>query len=496
MRTKAVIYVRVSSKEQEREGYSIPAQKKLLNDYARDNNFEVVRVFEESETAKQAGRKQFRRMLDFIEDNPECKDILVEKVDRMYRNFHDSVALQIDSRHLRIHFVKQNKILSKDSKSHEKLHHDIDLALSNYYTNNLSEEVIKGSDEKAEQGGWPGPAPIGYKNRLEDKTIIIHPEEGSLVQQAFEMAKSGQYSLRSLAKELYRRGLRSKRSRKELAKSSMSRMLSNPFYYGYFLRKGKMYKAAHEPLISKKLFDEVQEVMGFVVKPRSTKRQFTYRGTLTCDSCGCMITAEKKKGRYIYYHCTNGKGICDNVVWLREEKVEETIKCALSKIRLTKDIVEWTKENLLDASKHEQFYRENQVAVLTGQYQNLDKKISLAYDHMLEGKIDSDMWEAKTAIWKKEKEEIQQSLDTIELENSNFMKEGIRLMEVASRAHELFDAMTPDEKREIAQLVLSNPRVVNGSIEYDYKKPFGMFVNVTDLNDWRGGRDSNPRPPA
>jgi len=322
---KAVIYVRVSSKEQEREGFSIPAQKKLLFDYVKKMGFQVVKIFEETETAKQAGRKQFRRMLDFLEDNPDCKDVLVEKVDRMYRNFHDSVALQMDARHLRLHFVKQGKILSKDSKSHEKLHHDIDLAVATYHVNNLSEEVIKGSDEKAAQGGWPGPAPLGYKNRLEDRTIIIHPEEGVLIRKAFEISSTGQYSLQRLSDELYRLGLRSKRARARLSKSAISRILNSPFYYGYFWRKKKLYKAAHEPLISKQLYDLVQEKMGSVKKPGATKLQLTYRGSLTCSHCGCAITGERKKGRYVYYHCTNGKRICDNITYVREEDIDESI---------------------------------------------------------------------------------------------------------------------------------------------------------------------------
>ncbi|MGZ3749072.1 MAG: recombinase family protein, partial [Pseudobdellovibrionaceae bacterium] len=76
---KAVIYVRVSSKEQEREGFSIPAQKKYLNEYAIENDIKVVRIFEESESAKIAGRTQFKQMLQFLKSNLDVKHILVEK---------------------------------------------------------------------------------------------------------------------------------------------------------------------------------------------------------------------------------------------------------------------------------------------------------------------------------------------------------------------------------------------------------------------------------
>lgn len=489
------MYVRVSSKDQEREGYSIPAQKKLIFDYAKKNNFEIVKIFEEAETAKHAGRKQFRRMLDFLEDDPSCKDVLAEKVDRMFRNFDDLTAVGL-STGLRIHYVKQGKILSKDSKSQDKFHHHIDLALANFTVNNLSEEVIKGSDEKASQGGWPGPAPLGYKNRLEDRTIIIHPEEGPLVRKAFEMASTGQYSLELLAKQLFKMGLRSKRAKKQLSKSRISALLNNPFYYGYFWRKKKLYKAAHEPVISKQLYDIVQEKMGYVKKPAATKLLLTYRGTMTCSHCGCAITGEIKKKQYIYYKCTNGKRICNNVTYLREEIIEDSVRLALQQIKIPMNVVDWTRQALLSASKLEQENREAQVSLLTRRYQELERKAFQSYDHLLEGRIDQTIWELKNNEWKHERLEIQQQLDTIELDNDAFMKDGIRLMELASKAHELFPHMIPDEKREIMNLVLSNPRIEDGSLRYDYKKPFSMFVGVTDLVNWRSGRDSNSRPPA
>ncbi len=63
---KSIIYVRVSSKEQKQEGYSIPAQRKLLADYAKANDFEVVKEFEDDETAESAGRTGFSRMIEYI----------------------------------------------------------------------------------------------------------------------------------------------------------------------------------------------------------------------------------------------------------------------------------------------------------------------------------------------------------------------------------------------------------------------------------------------
>ena len=110
-KTFAVISVRVSSKEQE-QGYSIPAQLKLLKDYAEKNNFIIAKFFVDVETAKQTGRVGFNKMIDFLKKNPKVKTILCEKTDRLYRNFKDYII--IDELDLEVHFVKENEILNKE----------------------------------------------------------------------------------------------------------------------------------------------------------------------------------------------------------------------------------------------------------------------------------------------------------------------------------------------------------------------------------------------
>jgi len=94
--TKVIIYVRVSSKEQAEEGFSIEAQLKFLRQYAAEKNLEIVKEFVEVESAKKAGRTAFNEMVSFLHRQKQVKTILCEKTDRLYRNFTDYVALDID----------------------------------------------------------------------------------------------------------------------------------------------------------------------------------------------------------------------------------------------------------------------------------------------------------------------------------------------------------------------------------------------------------------
>lgn len=100
---QAVLYARVSSEEQEKEGYSIPSQLKLLRGYAEANNLDVVREFVDVETAKKAGRTGFGEMLAYLRRSSTCRILLVEKTDRLYRNLKDWVTL--DEIDLEIHLV-------------------------------------------------------------------------------------------------------------------------------------------------------------------------------------------------------------------------------------------------------------------------------------------------------------------------------------------------------------------------------------------------------
>src|SRR6185312_8359581 len=88
-RKQAVIYARVSSKEQEKEGFSIPAQSKLLKEYAAANGFAVTQEYVDIETAKQIGRAAFGEMIAYLNAHPPVRVMLVEKTDRLYRNLKD-----------------------------------------------------------------------------------------------------------------------------------------------------------------------------------------------------------------------------------------------------------------------------------------------------------------------------------------------------------------------------------------------------------------------
>lgn len=197
--------------------------------------------------------------------------------------------------------------------------HAIKVVMAKNYIDNLSKEVIKGQRTKASEGIYPSYAPIVYRNVREDHTIALEASEAPLVHQAFELAATGRHTLQYIRETLFAAGLRARRSKRMLSKSEITRVLTNPMYAGeYFIRKGVRYNATHEPIVSAELLGRVQVALGVKAKPRKTKHSFAFTGMVRCGSCESAITAERKKGKYVYYRCS---AQCSAVVYLSEQAV-------------------------------------------------------------------------------------------------------------------------------------------------------------------------------
>jgi site-specific DNA recombinase len=209
----AEVYPCVSSKEQEKEGFSIPAQLKLLKEYAAAQDFTVTQEYVDVETAKQTGRAAFGEMVAHLKVHPAVRVLLVEKTDRLYRNIKDWVT--VDELEVEIHFVKEGVVLSRGSRSSEKFMHGIKVLMAKNYIDNLSEEARKGMQEKAEQGIWPTKTPLGYRNMAGPdgkKIIASDPAVAPIVAKLFEWYATGTLSLKEVAQKARAAGLAYRRS--------------------------------------------------------------------------------------------------------------------------------------------------------------------------------------------------------------------------------------------------------------------------------------------
>ena len=488
----AVIYARVSSREQEREGYSIPAQRKLLAEYARLRGFCVQREFIDVESAKNPGRKEFGAMLRLLQSDPQCRKVLVEKTDRLYRNRTDSIAFEelIEKRNVEIHLVKEGRVIAKDSRSQDKFMHDIHVAVAKHYSENLREEVKKGMREKAEQGIYPGHAPFGYKNNTATRSIEVDPQRAPLLRKIFAMYASGEHSLTTLRKTILRE------TGVQISRAYLEIVLKNPFYIGRFIWQGNEYKGTHEPLVSLELFQRVQDTFAGRNKPKYRKHNFAFAGLLTCAHDGCTVTTELQKGKYVYYRCSHGRGRCA-LPYMREQDVSDRLGGLLKQIYVPETIARTVVDSLhADLTRSEQ-KRQEQVSTLGQRLAALRTRMDQLYEDKLEGKISEAFWARKQVEYSQQERSIETALSSID---HPITPERVltveRTFELAQKAHALYLTRNHAERGQLLKTVLLNCATDGVNLSPTYRKPFDLIFRRAKNEEWSGRLDLNQRPHA
>ena len=487
---QAVIYASVSSKEQEKEGFSIPAQLKLLKEYAAAQGFAVVQEYVDVETAKQTGRAAFGEMVAYLKQRYAIRVILVEKTDRLYRNFKDYVTL--DELSVEIHLVKEGFVLSRESRSSEKFMHGIKVLMAKNYIDNLSEEARKGMQEKAEQGIWPTKAPLGYCNVAGSdgkKIIVTDPNVAPIVAKLFAWYATGQYALKEVARKAHDAGFSYRRTGASVPVSAVHSILRNRLYTGQYEWNGKLIKGAHEPLISLELWERVQAVLDgrSASKHRRMTHDFAFSGLITCHKCGCSVVGEIKKQKYVYYHCTGYADKCRGSPatcrrrYVREEVLEQQFTDLLGRLQFDDEVLEWVREALHASHADERREHEDAIERLLDEHKRIGGRINAMYLDKLDGRVDCAFFDMKSAEWRGEQNSCLREIERHQSAEQSYLDEGIRILELARNAQKLFQRQQPREKRRLLNFVLSNCSWEDGKVVAAFRQPFDLLAQTTAI---------------
>jgi DNA invertase Pin-like site-specific DNA recombinase len=461
--TKAIIYCRVSSKEQEETGYSLDAQEKLLVDYAKSKGLTVEKIYRISESASSnKQRKIFSEMMGFLRKRGN-NTLLCEKTDRLTRTRKDAVVIddwvkENDERC--VHFVKENFILDKNSRANEKFIWGIKVEVAQYYTNNLSEEVKKGQKEKIAQGHLPTTPPLGYVTKGEKGKKIHAPDilTAPLIRKMFELYSTGNYSLSRLELELFNAGLR-KRSGKRLLANRIHLLLSNPFYCGKLRWNDVTYDAIHEPIISKELFALVQLKLKRTFKsPYRRKHNPVFKAKLSCENCGGMVTWEIQKG-FWYGHCHNHKTsrLCAKKVYIRQEKVEEQILAYLPQIApKNKEMLVWIEDVIKNDFEEDTKAREIEVSRLNTLLAKVRQRKDKYYEAMVDQTVPEDFCNRKIKECLDDEEALKTALDNTDQQSNLYKELRIAIHRLAFYASEIFQKASVEDKRLLLSQIFTN----------------------------------------
>ncbi|MFC1645713.1 recombinase family protein [Candidatus Omnitrophota bacterium] len=488
----ALLYVRVSSKEQEKEGYSLDAQEKLGEEYALRNNFKIIKRWKVSESAWKEERTSFSEMLEYAKKHDNVKHIIFDVTDRMTRNDMDKIKIWslIKLYDKTIHFSRSNKKIDKASPSEDEFMLDIEVAVAKKMSNDISRKSQMGMKEKAEQGFYPSTAPLGYRNNKITHLIDVNSEIAPFIKQAFSLMSTGSYSLNMLCDRLYEEGFRGKKGNR-VGKSALDHFLKNPIYYGTFRWKGNIYQGNHEAIISKELFDSVQGVLNGNNHPSLSRKSFAFNNLIRCGICDCKILGEQKKKLYNYYHCTFSKGRHNGVGYIKEDKLANMFEEPILGVTLKQDLVDWLKEALKRGSKNTLKLHENRLNSLQKQYDRVNNRLSRLFDMKLDADVSEDIFKTKEQEYKTQLIEIKSQMDNVKAINPNFYGDGCKILELSKSLHSQYIKGNYEEKAKMARLIASNYTLNYASLSPTYRKPFSFFTKRASRPNWLPREDSN-----
>ena len=362
---KAVLYCRVSTKEQVDEGGSLSTQERICRDYAIKNGFEISQIFiEQGESAKNADRTELKRLLSYCADKKNGVGFVIAyKIDRIARNIDDYRQIRL--------LLKQYKIEIKSTTEYfednpaGRFMENIIANVAQFDNDVRTERSINGSRDAMREGRYVWNAPYGYSNaKVAGKSTIVQNEKALLIRKIFEEIGKDLLPVDTIRAQFFTEGFTT-RAGKKLTKSHYYRLINNPVYAGWIIKFGERHKGTFDPIISEQLFEQVQRIL----KRRSHRSNGIYQSKhpdfplrrFVFHPTGKKITGAWSKGRtrkYAYYRFIGVPNSDYQKEWMEQEFMSFLDRFVLNrnqlntfKARLLDALDATTKEQLQVAAK-------------------------------------------------------------------------------------------------------------------------------------------------
>lgn len=469
---KAIIFARVSSKDQE-GGQSIPAQVRRLTEYALKKNFQIDGTYQVTESSSKETRKQFEQIIGYVKKSKEPYALITDTVDRLQRSFKETPLLDELRRQgkLELHFLREGLIVNQHSNSAQLLQWDIGVLFASSYVRQLSDNVKRSQEQCIKNGQWISKAPYGYKNvtlPTGAKNIEIDQEQAPFVVKIFELYAKGNNSFQTVASKMRAQGFAKTSRGKSITARTVELIIKNPFYIGMMQVNGRLHPHKYEKLISEWMFSTVQSVIANHTKVpvQYAGKPIVFRGLITCFNCGSTVSGDIKKQKYVYYSCHNSKRICTKV-WVKEETLLDTILSHFENIQLSdeqiNEIVGYIEADeilQLEATKLFQ-YQLNQKLNLT------QERISKLIDMHIDGKIDSQTYHFKLEEYKREQQSLILEIKSYDSGSKAELVAAKEVLHLAQNAKSIFMSSKFNEKQQLLGFFFSNLKLNHRSLDVE-----------------------------
>jgi hypothetical protein len=351
----------------------------------------------------------------------------------------------------------------------------VEFGMANQFILDLSNNTKRGLREKVRRGEYPSRADIGYLNDTRTKTIVIDRRKSKIIKEMFELAALGNSTLEALSLFLKDKGVVSKNG-KILKRDRIKYILTNPFYYGFFRYAGEIHQGKHQPIVSKQLWDKVQEVL---IKrghqrdnPKNQPKPLC--GLLKCAECGCAITAEtktkcQKNGNvhnYLYYRCTKKKGHCSQLA-VRDTELDSQLTDSLKTFVMP---AEWAEQLNAMADKDDRESARSVGAVvqdLRSKAEDTDRKLQRLLNAYLDQDIEQENYRTEKNRLTSDKKSLEEQIARLEQQRTAWLAPLKQWVRDAEKLGEITLSPELHPKKSFAQKIFgSHPVLKNQKIEF------------------------------
>jgi DNA invertase Pin-like site-specific DNA recombinase len=401
----------------------------------------------------------------------KARGVVIHKIDRSARNLKDWADLgELIDQGIEVYFA--NESLDLHSRS-GRLSADIQAVVAADYIRNLREEAKKGIYGRLKQGFYPMRAPLGYVDNGSGKPKTIHPQKGPLVKKAFELYASAKFTIDPLVDELYRLGLRNHAGGK-VTRNGLSTILNNPFYMGLIRIKqtNEYYPGIHEPLITKRLFDEVQDMLTGRYNARTKTHDLTFRRFITC-ACGYSLIGEIQKGN-VYYRCQIKD--CPTKT-IREETVQSLVNKELQRLQFSQAERQYFEDAIKLLKTNWFAEKEKHVTALSVKREQVTERLNRLTDAFLDQAIERELYEEKKTALLFERRGVEDQLSSFKTNQRSIPDELQQFLELAGDMYSLYKTASVEKKRRLLKTVTSNCTIRDKTLDFAFTIPFRTLAN-------------------
>lgn len=492
--TRAVVYLRVSSKGQvntdyDPEGISIPAQRQSCQRKAEQLGLTIVGEYVEpgQSATEMTKRVAFQQMLERIRRDHDVDYVIVYKLSRFARNRIDDAVVMADLQKRGVTLVSATEQI--DATPVGQLMHGILAAFNEYRSREDGADIAYKMGQKAKNGGTLGRAPIGYLNVTDNiegrkiNTIAVDPDRAPLVKLAFDLYAAGQHTFQDIADELTDRGLTTRATQRRpagpISDSKIQQMLRDRYYLGEITYKGETYDGRHEPLVTSELFDRVQTLMdsrGYASE-RRRKHDHYLKGTIWCGRCRLedqrirrmiLMRATGRQGnQYWYFFCRGVQDHTCDAPYSSMDRVEQAIEEHYKTITFRPEFVAMLRTRLREALDDQVGAQRALRQDVEGQIARLAAKEENLLDLAADGDMDTTRVRARLRDITRQRRELEARLGAI----SDDIAPGVRYIEahieLLENPYELYRYATDATRRLLNQAIFTRIYVVNDEVVGD-----------------------------